>query len=115
MSVIELDGDGSVLAPELTELSQLYPSDLILGVAPESMLDQHIAAFVPNLSQRPLSDLFKANPFGTPSLITSQQSKRTGSIKRSAMKSYNSGKAALSICSLAYDHWSLCVWQSQLL
>jgi hypothetical protein len=40
------------------------PAGLLLGVGSEVMVEYHISAFLPQLGQRPVNDLFTTGTFG---------------------------------------------------
>jgi hypothetical protein len=44
----------------------LCHAGLLLGVGSELMVEYHISAFLPQLGDRPVSDLFTADTFGPP-------------------------------------------------
>jgi hypothetical protein len=83
--VLELDRDGYLLVPEVPEVAQLYPGDLLLGLPAESMIDQHIGSLLPATNGRPLAQLMVAGTFG-PVLAVPGAPRRTAG-KRSTMKS----------------------------
>jgi hypothetical protein len=83
-SVLELDRDGYVQVPEVPEVAQLYPGDLLLGLPAESIVDQHIGSLLPPLSGRPLSDLLVAGAFGP--VLAVPGATRRAVAKRSTMK-----------------------------
>jgi hypothetical protein len=99
-SVVELDGHGNVVVPELPELSQLYPSDLILGMAPEHMLDQHVAGLLPALAGKNLQELYNAAAFGLPAAAA----RGVGNVKRSAMKMYQGASVSGPVHTLTMKH-----------
>jgi hypothetical protein len=86
-SVFQLDHLGNVTAPELPEVGALYPGWLITGLQDYQLLDKHISMFIPELEDRPLSDVMMPGVFGemttnVPVAKTGFQSKR-GGMKRS--------------------------------
>jgi hypothetical protein len=88
VSIIELDTNGRVLVPELQEIGQLYPPDLLLGLPAAAMLDQHISAVIPALTDRSLHELFVPGTLGqvleAPTPGAKSDAKRTGGMKSRA-------------------------------
>jgi hypothetical protein len=83
-AVLELDGDGFVLVPEVVEVAQLYPGDLLLGLPAESIVDQHIGIVLPAMTNRSLFDLFTPGAVGP--MLAEPGTARRGGGKRSTMK-----------------------------
>lgn len=96
--MIEMDRHGRVLLPEVLEVGQLYPPDLLLGLPPAAMLDQHISVVLPELANRSIADLFVAGALGQVAVAGALASGARPEVKRSAMKT----------------HAGRCVWAGQL-
>ncbi len=108
-SVILIDREGRMVTPEHEEVAQLYPPDLILGLPPAALVDQHIGKALPALTGRPLSDLFVAGSLGSLPEAGTAAAGGKQEPKRSAMKSY-AGKP-----SLLTHHHRLCCKLSKIL
>ncbi len=84
-SVIELDREGRMSTPEVQEVADLYPPDLLTGLPLATMRDQHVSVVLPALAEQSLADLFVAGVFGnTPGPAGSSN---RPDAKRSALKS----------------------------